>query len=253
MNRLVATKEAPPPRPRAATAVSRRDIRRSKPYLLARTPLRSLVFRARQRRSPDRARPASPSALGLYGGARAARGLLRAHADPLGRSSGGRGGATGFPFVALVTVLVFWQARPLRAARAPRRASAAIVSSLVVVALLVLAFGARHRARLRDLRADPDRARDHRRARRACFRASYDVDQPRGAARCSASAGARSSSARASTSTTCCGRSARCAAGSTTTSSASSAASPTTTLDAAAARPRRRACARCSPSTRPTS
>jgi exopolysaccharide biosynthesis polyprenyl glycosylphosphotransferase len=45
-----------------------------------------------------------------------------------------------FPFVALVTVLVFWQAG-LYAQREQRAGYGRIVSSLVVVALLVLAFG----------------------------------------------------------------------------------------------------------------
>ena len=47
---------------------------------------------------------------------------------------------TGYPFVALVMVLVFWQAG-LYAERERRAGFGRIVSSLVVVALLVLAFG----------------------------------------------------------------------------------------------------------------
>ena len=71
--------------------------------------------------------------------ARPARALLRPHADPLGRPLDRRV-EEWFPFLALVMVLVFWQAG-LYAQRERRAGFGRIVSSLVVVALLVLAFG----------------------------------------------------------------------------------------------------------------
>ena len=125
--------------------------------------------------------------------------VLRPHADPLGRSLDRRERRTGCRSSLLVTVLVFWQAG-LYAQRERRAGFGRIVSSLVVVALLVLAFGARHRPRLHDLRPDPDRARAHGRAdRRSSARAT--TRQPARRSTSSACAAARSSSARASTST----------------------------------------------------
>jgi exopolysaccharide biosynthesis polyprenyl glycosylphosphotransferase len=126
----VATKEA-------QSAPLPGDIRRSRPYLLWRSPFRHLAFRA-----------ASVVSLlvldlvavgfGLYG-ALALREVYYGHSTILW---GVLWDAEGdwFPFVALVTVLVFWQAK-LYAARERRAGFGRVVSSLVIVALLVLAFG----------------------------------------------------------------------------------------------------------------
>jgi exopolysaccharide biosynthesis polyprenyl glycosylphosphotransferase len=139
----VATKEAPPadvaaPGEREATgAPVTGDIRRSRPYLLASTPLRNLLFRG-----------ASVVALvaidlvavgfALYA-ALALREVYYGHSPILW---GVLWTAEGkwLPFVALVTVLVFWQAG-LYAERERRAGFGRIVSSLIVVTLLVLAFG----------------------------------------------------------------------------------------------------------------
>ena len=139
----MATKEAPPadvaaPGDREATgAPITGDIRRSRPYLLASTPLRNLLFRG-----------ASVVALvaidlvavgfALYA-ALAIREVYYGHSPILW---GVLWTAEGkwLPFVALVTVLVFWQAG-LYAERERRAGFGRIVSSLIVVTLLVLAFG----------------------------------------------------------------------------------------------------------------
>jgi exopolysaccharide biosynthesis polyprenyl glycosylphosphotransferase len=114
------------------------DIRRSRPYFLASSPLRHLAFRL-----------ASVVALiaidlvaigfGLYGGL-VLRELYYGN-TPIywGIIWTGRF-ADWFPFVALVTILVFWQAG-LYAERERRAGFGRVVSSLIVVALLVLAFG----------------------------------------------------------------------------------------------------------------
>jgi exopolysaccharide biosynthesis polyprenyl glycosylphosphotransferase len=144
MDSFVATKEAPPAGQRRAAAESRSplfpgaDIRRSRPYLLGRTPMRSLVFRA-----------ASLCCLlaldllavgtGLYC-ALALREVYYGHSPIYWGILWSDAEASYFPFVALVTVLVFWQAG-LYAQRERRAGYGRIVSSLVVVALLVLAFG----------------------------------------------------------------------------------------------------------------
>jgi lipopolysaccharide/colanic/teichoic acid biosynthesis glycosyltransferase len=138
----VATKEAPPADVAAsgekgAVAPVTGDIRRSRPYLLASSPLRNLLFRA-----------ASVVALvaidlvavgfALYA-ALALREVYYGHSPILW---GVLWTAEGnwLPFVALVTVLVFWQAG-LYAERERRAGFGRIVSSLIVVTLLVLAFG----------------------------------------------------------------------------------------------------------------
>ena len=139
----MATKEAPPadvaaPGERETTgAPITGDIRRSRPYLLASTPLRNLLFRG-----------ASVVALvaidlvavgfALYA-ALAIREVYYGHSPILW---GVLWTAEGkwLPFVALVTVLVFWQAG-LYAERERRAGFGRIVSSLIVVTLLVLAFG----------------------------------------------------------------------------------------------------------------
>jgi exopolysaccharide biosynthesis polyprenyl glycosylphosphotransferase len=141
----VATKEARPAdvatapgakEPKDAPIAA--DIRRSRPYFLASSPLRHLVFRL-----------ASVIALiaidvvsvgfALYGGL-VLRELYYGN-TPIywGIIWTGRF-ADWFPFVALVTVLVFWRAG-LYAERERRAGFGRVVSSLIVVALLVLAFG----------------------------------------------------------------------------------------------------------------
>ena len=139
MKRSVATKEAPrapaddrpPPAPLA-------DIRRSRPYLLTPTPLRSLAIRV--------ASLASLLALdllavgsGIYAGL-VIRELLYGHSPIFWGILWTDAESNYFPFVALITALVFWQAG-LYAQRERRAGYGRIVSSLVVVALLVLAFG----------------------------------------------------------------------------------------------------------------
>ena len=139
----MATKEAPPadvaaPGERESTgAPVTGDIRRRRPYLLASSPLRNLLFRA-----------ASVVALvaidlvavgfALYA-ALALREVYYGHSPILW---GVLWTAEGnwLPFVVLVTVLVFWQAG-LYAEREQRAGFGRIVSSLIVVTLLVLAFG----------------------------------------------------------------------------------------------------------------
>jgi exopolysaccharide biosynthesis polyprenyl glycosylphosphotransferase len=140
----VATKEAPPaeaaPGPSTegpGLAVGAEDIRRGRPYLLSRGPLRSLAFRI-----------GSVSALlvidlasvgfGLYG-ALTLREVYKGH-NPILWGVLWDAEGNWFPFLALVTVLVFWRAG-LYAEREHRAGFGRVVSSLVVVALLVLAFG----------------------------------------------------------------------------------------------------------------
>jgi exopolysaccharide biosynthesis polyprenyl glycosylphosphotransferase len=129
----LATKEAPPADPASIPG----DIRRSRPYLISGSPLRHLAFRL-----------GSVLALlvldlvavgfGLYG-ALTLREVYYGHSPILW---GVLWTAEGdwLPFVALVTALVFWQAG-LYAERERRAGFGRIVSSLVVVALLVFAFG----------------------------------------------------------------------------------------------------------------
>ena len=161
-------------------------------------------------------RPVSGSRSALYAALCLARGLLRQHADPLGPALG-RGERVA-PVPRARHVLVFCAGGPVRAARAsrrlrpgrlvarPRRADRARVR-------------ARHRARLHDLRADPDGARD-RALSIGLLRASYDSSRARCCTR-SASGGASCSSARASSSSHLYRDArARAAAASTTSSSA---------------------------------
>jgi exopolysaccharide biosynthesis polyprenyl glycosylphosphotransferase len=141
----VATKEARPADVATAPGANEPkdapdafDIRRSRPYFLSSSPLRHLVFRL-----------ASVVALiaidlvsvgfALYGGL-VLRELYYGN-TPIywGIIWTGRF-ADWFPFVALVTVLVFWRAG-LYAQRERRAGFGRIVSSLIVVALLVLSFG----------------------------------------------------------------------------------------------------------------
>ncbi len=141
----MATKEAPPADSATDPAAGGtrdfapafEDVRRSRPYLLSSSPFRQLAFRA-----------ASVGTLvvldlvsvgfGLYG-ALALREVYYGHHPILW---GVLWDAEGewLPFVALITVLVFWRAG-LYAGREYRAGFGRVVSSLVVVVLLVLAFG----------------------------------------------------------------------------------------------------------------
>jgi exopolysaccharide biosynthesis polyprenyl glycosylphosphotransferase len=141
----VATKEAPPADVATAAGATEpndapiaADVRRSRPYFLASSPLRHLAFRV-----------ASVVALiaidlvsvgfALYGGL-VLRELYYGN-TPIYWGIIWTGRFTDwFPFVALVTILVFWQAG-LYAERERRAGFGRVVSSLIVVALLVLAFG----------------------------------------------------------------------------------------------------------------
>src|SRR6476620_2645162 len=139
MNRLVATKEAPSAAPESSSPLfPGADIRRSKPYLLTRTPIRSLAFRALSLCCLI-ALDLLAVGLGLYGGL-VLREVYYGHHPIFWGILWRDAEADYFPFVALVTVLVFWQAG-LYAQRELRAGYGRIVSSLVVVALLVLAFG----------------------------------------------------------------------------------------------------------------
>jgi len=129
----VATKEAPP----ADTASIPGDIRRSRPYLLSGSPLRHLAFRLGSVLSLL-ALDFVAVGFGLYG-ALTLREVYYGHSPILW---GVLWTAEGkwLPFIALVTGLVFWQAG-LYAERERRAGFGRVVSSLVVVALLVFAFG----------------------------------------------------------------------------------------------------------------
>jgi exopolysaccharide biosynthesis polyprenyl glycosylphosphotransferase len=139
MSRLVAMKEAqrapaedrPPLAPFA-------DIRRSRPYLLTPTPLRSLAFRVASLASLL-ALDLLAVGIGIYA-ALVIRELYYGHSPIFWGILWTDAEANYFPFVALVTALVFWQAG-LYAQRERRAGYGRILSSLVVVALLVLAFG----------------------------------------------------------------------------------------------------------------
>src|SRR5580765_1035103 len=109
MNRLVATKEAPSAAPESSSPLfPGADIRRSKPYLLTRTPIRSLVFRAFSLCCLI-ALDLLAVGLGLYGGL-----VLREvfhHPHPILWGILWRDAeADLLPFLAVGTVLVFWQA-----------------------------------------------------------------------------------------------------------------------------------------------
>ncbi len=113
------------------------DIRRSRPYFLAPSPLRHLLFRLA---SVVMLVALDLIAVGfaLYG-ALAIREVFRGDTPILWGVLWTAEGAW-LPFVVLITVLVFWQAG-LYAEREQRAGFGRVVSSLIVVALLVLAFG----------------------------------------------------------------------------------------------------------------
>lgn len=114
------------------------DIRRSRPYYLASTPLRSFAFRLG---SFVCLLAIDLLAIGiaLYA-ALVLREVYYGHTPILWGVLWTGAFEEWFPFVALVMVLVFWRAG-LYAERERRSGFGRVVSSLVVVALLVLAFG----------------------------------------------------------------------------------------------------------------
>jgi len=140
----VAAREAPPaPDPAVAPVGGRRavertaDIRSSRPYLLSRSPLRSASFRVVSVVTLV-ALDVAAIGLSLYG-ALALREVYYGH-SPILWGILWDAEVNWLPFLTLVTVLVFWQAG-LYAQRERREGFGRIVSSLVIVALLVLAFG----------------------------------------------------------------------------------------------------------------
>jgi exopolysaccharide biosynthesis polyprenyl glycosylphosphotransferase len=139
MDRSVATKEASRAPAEGRPPLSAyTDIRRSRPYLLTPTPLRSLAFRAASLVSLL-GLDLLAVGIGIYS-ALVLRELYYGHSPIFWGILWTDAESNYFPFVALVTALVFWQAA-LYAQRERRAGYGRIVSSLVVVALLVLAFG----------------------------------------------------------------------------------------------------------------
>ncbi len=142
---------SPPPLPE--------DVRARRPFFLAGGPLKAAARRIGQRRLAARPRP--------HAGSRSActprsalREIVTGSRPILWGLIWRDAEANWLPFLALVLVLVFWQ-KGLYAERERRGGIGQIVSSLVIVAVLTLAFGDRHRLPLHDLRDLPDRARLH--------------------------------------------------------------------------------------------
>ncbi len=139
----MATKPAPTAAPSTSSGSEPRlrrrlgDIRQSRPYLLARAPLRLLSLRALSVASLL-VLDVSGLALALYL-ALALREVYYGN-TPVLWGVLWDAESEWLPFVALVTMLVFWQAG-LYARRERRGGFGRVVSSLVVVALLTLAFG----------------------------------------------------------------------------------------------------------------
>jgi exopolysaccharide biosynthesis polyprenyl glycosylphosphotransferase len=143
MKTSVATQPAPrvnegtAPAAEPAPPVSARDVRRGAPYALARGSRRLVLFRicsivtliVLDLCALTIALYAALVLREVYYGKQVLWGLLWGDAM-----------AEFLPFVALVTILVFWQAG-LYAPREQRAGLGRIVSSLVIVALLTLAFG----------------------------------------------------------------------------------------------------------------
>ncbi len=140
----MVTKEAPPADPSGAPHETEQagtqpsvDIRSSRPYFLSPTPFRHLLFRLGSVTSLV-ALDFLAVGFALYG-ALALREVYYGH-SPILWGVLWTAETDWLPFVALVTVLVFWQAG-LYAEREQRAGFGRVVSSLVVVALLVLSFG----------------------------------------------------------------------------------------------------------------
>ena len=117
--------------------VATRDVRASRPYLLARAPLRSFARRV-VRITTLALLDAAGLALGLYI-ALALRSLLL-EGQILWNLLWDRGPAEWLPFLVPITWLVFWQAG-LYARRERRTGFGRVASSLVLVAAITLAFG----------------------------------------------------------------------------------------------------------------
>ena len=113
------------------------DVRAGRPYALSRPPLRKLVRRLFSIASLATLDVAG-LALGIYG-ALVLREVVYGRTDILW-SLLWEGPSKWLPFLAPVTILVFWQSG-LYAARERRPGPGRVVSSLVLIALVVLAFG----------------------------------------------------------------------------------------------------------------
>jgi len=127
-----AASAAPEPQPVAVG-----DIRQGRPYLLARAPLRLLTFRLV---SICALVVIDVCAIGLALYAALALREVYYGKTPILWGLLWDAESEWLPFVTLITVLVFWQAG-LYASREDRAGFGRIVSSLVIVALLTLAFG----------------------------------------------------------------------------------------------------------------
>ena len=132
----MATREAPPA-PERPVALPGGDIRAGRPYILSRSPLRSLAFRLGSLLALL-VLDLTAVGVGLYA-ALVLRELYYGH-DPILWGLLWDAEAEWLPFLTLVTMLVFWQA-DLYAQRERRAGFGRIASSLSIVALLVLAFG----------------------------------------------------------------------------------------------------------------
>jgi exopolysaccharide biosynthesis polyprenyl glycosylphosphotransferase len=134
MNVSVATK----PADEGAQLAPAGDIRQGKPYLLSRSPLRILGIRL--------ASVSTLVVLDLAGltlgltGSLIIRELYYGHTPILWGTNIWDPETEWLPFLMLITLLVFWRAG-LYASRERRAGFGRIVSSLVIVALLTLAFG----------------------------------------------------------------------------------------------------------------
>lgn len=139
----MVTKTAPPADPASVPAEERPplspvgDIRRSKPYLFERSPLRRLAFRAGSVAGLVTLDLAALG-LGLYA-ALALRELYHGN-TPILWGLLWDAETQWLPFLTLVMALVFWQAG-LYAPREQRAGFGRVLSSLVIVTLLALAFG----------------------------------------------------------------------------------------------------------------
>jgi exopolysaccharide biosynthesis polyprenyl glycosylphosphotransferase len=133
----VATKPAPSAIEERLVPALEGDIRQAKPYLLSRSPLRLAALRATSVVALI-VLDLCGLGLGLYG-ALALRELYYGH-RPILWGLLWDAETNWLPFLTLVTVLVFWQGG-LYARREFRAGFGRIVSSLVIVALLTLAFG----------------------------------------------------------------------------------------------------------------
>jgi len=139
----VSTKPALSPDPPATEPAaggpppSAADVRAVRPYILSRSPLRSAGRRLASVLTLA-AIDVCGVALGLYGGL-TLRELWHGHTDPLWGVLWDAE-TEWLPFLSLITLLVFWQAG-LYASRERRAGVGKVVSSLVIVALITLAFG----------------------------------------------------------------------------------------------------------------